>query len=77
MICIRCNSEKFDLKENSIFIQEYEERLLEVSTPGMVCHECGWETLGVGQLDAFLKATKKVYEKAVYDEKVSNQVISN
>lgn len=77
MICIRCNSEEFDLKENSVFIQEYEERLLKVSTPGMACHECGWETLGHGQLNAFLKATKKVYEETVHEEKVSNQVISN
>ena len=74
MICIRCNSEEFDLKENSVFIQEYKGLTFEVATPGMACHACGWETIGTGngQLDAFLKATKKVY-----DEKVSNQVISN
>ena len=68
MICFRCDSEAFDLKENMPVLQEYKGHKLIVKVPGMVCHDCGLETLGLGQLDALLKETKKAYEEKVTRE---------
>ena len=63
MICLRCDCEEFDIKEDAVFKQTYREENLIVHTPGVVCRKCGWQTIGNNQLDALIAATKKEYEK--------------
>ena len=63
MMCFRCdNEDEFDLDENALIEQEYKGHTVWVKTPVTVCRKCGWQMLADGQLDALLKATKKVYE---------------
>ena len=62
MICFRCdNEDAFDIYENANIEQEYKGKILMVKTPVTVCRECGFQTLTLGQLDALLIATEKVY----------------
>ena len=62
-ICLLCDCEEFDIKEDAVFEQIYREESLMVHTPGVVCRKCGWQNIGNDQLDGLVKATKKEYEK--------------
>ena len=70
MICFLCSCEEFNVKTDAVVVQEYKGITLEVPSPTMVCKKCGWETLGRGQVDALLSATKKCYVEKIAE---SNQ----
>ena len=62
MICLNCDCEEFLIKENALFKQYYKGYILFVNTPGVVCKECGWQTIGNNQIDGLIRETKKAYE---------------
>ena len=68
-ICLRCDGEEFDIKEDAVFEQIYREEHLMVHTPGVVCRKCGWQTVGNDQIDGLIQATKKAYEKEVTENR--------
>ena len=69
MMCFRCdNEDEFDIKEDADVEQEYKGHTLWIKTPVTVCRKCGWFMLADGQLDALVKATKKVYEEKIAAE---------
>lgn len=65
MICLRCDCEEFDIKEDAVFKQEFKGEILQVHTPGAVCRQCGWQNIFNDQVNGLLKATKKAYEEKV------------
>jgi len=66
MLCIKCSCEEFVVKEDAIFEQIFKGKTLMVKSPGMVCKECGWLTVGSdnGQFDILLKKVKELYIKS-------------
>lgn len=63
MICLRCNSEEFEHKDNAVIEQEFRGETFKVKAPAMVCAKCGWQALAEGMADALLKRTGDAYRK--------------
>lgn len=63
MICFKCDSEKFVLRDDAIVEQEFKGETLQVRTPVMACEKCGWQALGPGQLDELRKRTADTYRQ--------------
>lgn len=61
MICLLCDNEEFAVKLNAEIEQVFRGKSFKVITPAMVCIQCGWVTLGSGQLDELYKRTKDAY----------------
>jgi YgiT-type zinc finger domain-containing protein len=62
LLCFKCGGEAFE--ERTITIpQTYRGLTLQVESKAMVCKSCGWHTLGKGQLNALLAATRKAYQQ--------------
>src|SRR5208337_4759331 len=62
MICFKCNSEEFDIRESSVR-QEFRGEKLDVKTHVSVCKCCGWQTLGSGQADELRQQTVDKYRR--------------
>lgn len=62
MICLKCDCEKFEVGEAGVR-QEFRGENLTVRTPVMVCQNCGWQTVGKGQLDELRKRTADAYRQ--------------
>jgi putative zinc finger/helix-turn-helix YgiT family protein len=60
MICFKCNSEEFEVREESVR-QEFRGEQFDVKAPISVCKTCGWQTFGPGQTDAVRKQTVEAY----------------
>ena len=61
MICLRCNNEEFAVKPDAELEQEFRGETMKVVTPAMACTNCGWITIGPGQLDELRRRTADRY----------------
>jgi putative zinc finger/helix-turn-helix YgiT family protein len=62
MLCFKCKSEEFETREIKVH-QEFRGEHFDVVTPVSVCKECGWQTLGAGQVDELRKQTVEEYRQ--------------
>lgn len=60
MICFKCKSEEFEVREAKIR-QHFRGDDLDITTHVSVCKSCGWQTLGAGQSDELRKRTADAY----------------
>jgi putative zinc finger/helix-turn-helix YgiT family protein len=63
MICLRCNSEEFDVKPDTEMEQEFRGEMIKVTAPAMECVKCGWRTLALDQADELRKRTADAYRR--------------
>jgi putative zinc finger/helix-turn-helix YgiT family protein len=62
MICFKCNSEEFEVRETNIR-QQFRGEELDITTHASICKSCGWQTLGAGQADELRKRTTDEYRR--------------
>jgi putative zinc finger/helix-turn-helix YgiT family protein len=60
MICFKCNSEEFEVRETNIR-QKFRGDDLDITTHVSACRACGWQTLGEGQANELRKLTADAY----------------
>jgi putative zinc finger/helix-turn-helix YgiT family protein len=60
MICFKCDSEEFEVRESSVH-QEFRGEAFDVRVPVSVCKGCGWQVLAPDQVDAVRKQTVDAY----------------
>ena len=61
MLCLKCNSEEFVLRNDLKIEQVFRGETFEVESPLMVCKLCGWQAFGPGQADELRKRTADAY----------------
>lgn len=61
MLCLRCKCEKFYTIPKAYHAQFYKGCNLWVRSPGSVCKNCGWQTVGIHQIDILLRKTARTY----------------
>lgn len=60
MICFKCSSEEFEVREANIR-QQFRGDDLEIPSHVSICKSCGWQTLSAGQSDGLRKLTADAY----------------
>jgi putative zinc finger/helix-turn-helix YgiT family protein len=63
MICLRCDNEEFEVKQDAVTEQEFRGELLKVRTTAMVCTKCGWAAVNIDQLDELRRRTADTYRE--------------
>ena len=63
MICLKCESDDFELKPAAVVEQEFRGETFHVQTPLMECRHCHWQTLADGQMQELGRRTADAYRK--------------
>jgi putative zinc finger/helix-turn-helix YgiT family protein len=62
LVCLQCEATAFEAAEGDVS-QEFRNETFAVRTPVMRCTNCGWQTLGPGQLDDLRIRTADAYRR--------------
>ncbi len=63
--CIQCCGKSFIKIPNAVIQQHYKGVRLFVTTPGIVCDNCGHLTVDRNQIDMLVKHTKQAYKESL------------